>query len=338
MHSSETIKVVPARYPLRVVGALVALLVLAVVIQSVAFNPRWEWGVFARWFFDPVILEGLGQTLLLTLLGTVLSVIFGGLLALARLSSSWLLSSLAWGYIWLFRSLPLIVVLIILYNFSYLYDTLSLGIPFTGVTWASYQTINVLGQFSTAVVGLTLVQSAYTAEIIRGGFLGVDHGQYEAAAALGLPAWRRTLRIILPQALRTILPSGFNEIISLAKGGDGVRPGDAGTVLHHPDDLQPYPGGDPAVDGWRRLVSGDHQRPLRHSVSGGTRPGAQRAPLGGKQRPQQSSESTRTSTTAAGGRSCPALIMAISLSPGSANTMAATRRWTMCRWRSPRAR
>ncbi len=92
-----------------------------------------------------MILEGLGQTLLLTLLGTVLSVIFGGLLALARLSSSWLLSSLAWGYIWLFRSLPLIVVLIILYNFSYLYDTLSLGIPFTGVTWASYQTINVLG-------------------------------------------------------------------------------------------------------------------------------------------------------------------------------------------------
>ncbi|MFE4110135.1 amino acid ABC transporter permease [Kosakonia sp. YIM B13611] len=218
MKNAETIKVVPARYPLRTVGAVVALFVLAAIVQSVAFNPRWEWSVFARWFFDPVILEGLGQTLLLTLLGTALSVIFGGLLALARLSSSWLLSSLAWSYIWLFRSLPLIVVLIILYNFSYLYDTLSLGIPFTGIQWASYQTINVLGQFSTAVVGLTLVQSAYTAEIIRGGFLGVDHGQYEAAAALGLPAWRRTLRIILPQALRTILPSGFNEIISLAKG------------------------------------------------------------------------------------------------------------------------
>ncbi len=339
MHSSETIKVVPARYPLRVVGALVALLVLAVVIQSVAFNPRWEWGVFARWFFDPVILEGLGQTLLLTLLGTVLSVIFGGLLALARLSSSWLLSSLAWGYIWLFRSLPLIVVLIILYNFSYLYDTLSLGIPFTGVTWASYQTINVLGQFSTAVVGLTLVQSAYTAEIIRGGFLGVDHGQYEAAAALGLPAWRRTLRIILPQALRTILPSGFNEIISLAKGTAMVyvlaMPELFYTIQMIYNRTQEVT---PAVDGRRRLVSGDHQRPLRHSVSGGTGPGAQRAPLGGKQRPQQSNHSIRTSSAAAGGRSCPALIMAISLSPGSANIMAATRRWTMCRWRSPRAR
>ena len=210
MSNVETIKVVPARYPLRAAGAVVALFVLAVVIQSVAFNPRWEWAVFARWFFDPVILEGVGQTLLLTLISTVLSVVIGGMLALARLSSSWLLNSLAWGYIWLFRSLPLIVVLIILYNFSYLYDTLSLGVPFTGITWGSFETINVLGQFSTAIVGLTLVQSAYTAEIIRGGFLGVDHGQYEAAAALGLPAWRRTVRIILPQALRTILPSGFN--------------------------------------------------------------------------------------------------------------------------------
>ena len=218
MNNVETIKVVPARYPWRTVGAIAALFVLAIVVQSVAFNPRWEWGVFARWFFNPVILEGVGQTLLLTLIGTALSVVIGGMLALARLSSSWLLSGLAWGYIWLFRSLPLIVVLIILYNFSYLYDTLSLGVPFTGITWGSFETINVLGQFSTAVVGLTLVQSAYTAEIIRGGFLGVDHGQYEAAAALGLPAWRRTLRIILPQALRTILPAGFNEIISLAKG------------------------------------------------------------------------------------------------------------------------
>jgi polar amino acid transport system permease protein len=218
MNSSSSIKVVPARYPLRTAGAVVALFVLAIVVQSIAFNPRWEWAVFARWFFDPVILSGVAQTLLLTLLGTVLSLIIGGALALSRLSSSWLLNSLAWGYIWLFRSLPLIVVLIILYNFSYLYERLSIGIPFTDIAFSSFATINVLGQFSTAVVGLTLVQSAYTAEIIRGGFLGVDHGQYEAAAALGLPACRRTLRIILPQALRTILPAGFNEIISLAKG------------------------------------------------------------------------------------------------------------------------
>ncbi|MBU5379558.1 amino acid ABC transporter permease [Pantoea septica] len=214
----QQLKVVPARYPARTIGAVVALFILAGVVESVALNPRWEWSVFARWFFDPVILHGLGQTLLLTLLGTVFSLIFGGLLALARLSSSWLLSTLAWGYIWLFRSLPLIVVLIILYNFSYLYDTLSFGVPFTALAWGHFQTINVLGQFPAAVIGLTLVQAAYSAEIFRGGFLGVDHGQMEAASALGLSATRRTFRIILPQALRAIIPGAFNEIISLAKG------------------------------------------------------------------------------------------------------------------------
>jgi len=218
MSETQKLTVVPARYPARSLGAVAALFILAAVVDSIAFNPRWEWGVFARWFFDPVILNGLGQTLLLTLAGTVLSLIFGGLLALARLSSSWLLSTLAFGYIWLFRSLPLIVVLIILYNFSYLYDTLSLGIPFTPWSWGHFQTINVLGQFPAAVIGLTLVQSAYSAEIIRGGFLGVDQGQFEAASALGLSSSRRTFRIILPQALRAIIPTTFNEIISLAKG------------------------------------------------------------------------------------------------------------------------
>ncbi|HAI06062.1 MAG TPA: amino acid ABC transporter permease, partial [Pantoea sp.] len=152
MSKHQHLQVVPARYPARTVGAIVALFILAGVIQSVAFNPRWEWGVFARWFFDPVILHGLGQTLLLTLLGTVFSMTFGGLLALARLSSSWLLSSLARGYIWLFRSLPQIVVLNILSNFSFLYDTLSIGNTFTTLALGASPTINVPGQFQAAVI------------------------------------------------------------------------------------------------------------------------------------------------------------------------------------------
>ncbi|MDR3430939.1 MAG: amino acid ABC transporter permease [Rouxiella aceris] len=212
------LKVVAARYPLRLLAAFFALFILLAIVQSIATNPRWEWGVFRQWFFDPVILAGLGKTLLLTLLGTLFGIIFGTLLALARLSKSYLLSALAWGYIWLFRSLPLLLVLIVLYNFSYLYDSLSLGIPFTSIEFFRHSTVDLLDQFSVAVLGLSLVQSAYTAEIIRGGIIGVDHGQQEAAAALGLPARRRTLRIILPQALRAILPTGFNEVISLAKG------------------------------------------------------------------------------------------------------------------------
>ncbi|VTR60859.1 Inner membrane amino-acid ABC transporter permease protein yecS [Serratia fonticola] len=271
MNSSSSIKVVSGALSATHRWAIVALFVLAIVVQSIAFNPRWEWAVFARWFFDPVILSGVAQTLLLTLLGTVLSLIIGGALALSRLSSSWLLNSLAWGYIWLFRSLPLIVVLIILYNFSYLYERLSIGIPFTDIAFGSFATINVLGQFSTAVVGLTLVQSAYTAEIIRGGFLGVDHGQYEAAAALGLPAWRRTLRIILPQALRTILPAGFNEIISLAKGTAMVY------VLAMPElfyTIQMIYNRTqeviPLLMVGARLVSGNHQRVIAAATHCGT--------------------------------------------------------------------
>jgi len=216
--ASEPLQVVPARYPLRLVGAVFSVFILLAIIQSVATNPRWEWGVFRQWFFDPYILSGLGKTLLLTLLGTLFGIIFGTALALARLSKSYLLNSLAWGYIWLFRSLPLLLVLIILYNFSYLYENLSLGIPFTPLVFYTHSTVDVLNQFSVAVLGLSLVQSAYTAEIIRGGILGVDAGQHEAAAALGLPAYRRTFRIIIPQALRAILPTGFNEIIGLAKG------------------------------------------------------------------------------------------------------------------------
>jgi len=216
--ASEPLQVVPARYPLRLLGAVFSVFILLAIIQSVATNPRWEWGVFRQWFFDPYILSGLGKTLLLTLLGTLFGIIFGTGLALARLSKSYLLNSLAWGYIWLFRSLPLLLVLIILYNFSYLYENLSLGIPFTPVVFYTHSTVDVLNQFSVAVLGLSLVQSAYTAEIIRGGILGVDAGQHEAAAALGLPAYRRTFRIIIPQALRAILPTGFNEIIGLAKG------------------------------------------------------------------------------------------------------------------------
>ncbi|MFD3240787.1 amino acid ABC transporter permease [Rahnella perminowiae] len=212
------LKVVPARYPWRLAGAVFSAFILLGIIQSIATNSRWEWGVFRQWFFDPVILSGLSKTLLLTLLGTLFGVIFGTALALARLSKSYLLNALAWGYIWLFRSLPLLLVLIILYNFSYLYDNLSLGIPFTTISFFSTPTVDLLDQFSVAVLGLSLVQSAYTAEIIRGGILGVEHGQHEAAAALGLPAYRRTFRIILPQALRSILPTGFNEVISLAKG------------------------------------------------------------------------------------------------------------------------
>ncbi len=213
-----TLTVIPARHPWRWIGSAFAALVLLGIVHSLASNPRWEWGVFAHWFLAPAVLKGLAKTLLLTLAATVLSTVLGTALALARLSGSPLLGGLAWGYIWFFRSIPALLVLIILYNFAYLYDHISLGLPFTDTVWYQWSTVDVLSQFAVAALGLGMMQAAYTAEIIRGGILGVDPGQHEAAAALGLPASRRIFRIILPQALRSIVPTAFNEVIGLVKG------------------------------------------------------------------------------------------------------------------------
>lgn len=215
---SSAYKVVKVKHPLRYIGSLIAVLFILILLESVFFNNKWEWSVFRLWFFDPAVISGLFLTLKLTFVAMLLSFFLGGLLAMMRLSSSWLVQSVAWFYIWLFRSVPLLVVLIILYNFSYLYEKIAIAIPFTEVVFASYKTVNALDQFTTALIGLAVVQSAYTAEIIRGGILAVDKGQFEAASALGLSWWHRTSRIIFPQAIRSILPSLVNECISLSKG------------------------------------------------------------------------------------------------------------------------
>jgi polar amino acid transport system permease protein len=210
-------RIVPARHPGRAAGTIFAALVIAVVLYSTFTNPRWGWGVFAEWFFAEPVLVGLGRTLLLTALAAVSGSILGTALALARVSKSPLLASLSWGYIWLLRSIPMIVLLLVLNNLGYLYETISIGVPFTDKVLFDYPTTQLLTPFAAAFLGLTLNQSAFFAEIVRGGILSVDQGQLEAAASLGLSQRRQAFRIVLPQAMRSILPTGFNEIIGLAK-------------------------------------------------------------------------------------------------------------------------
>jgi len=217
-----TYKVIRARYPWRTVGTIAAALIIAVVLNSILGNPRWGWGVFAQWFFSEPVLLGLGRTILLTVLGTVFGFTLGTVLALARVSGSPLLAGLSWTYTWIFRSIPLIVLLLILNNLGYLYDTLTIGVPFTSFNFFSYPTSQLISPFSAAILGLSLNQAAFTSEIIRGGILSVDQGQLEAASALGISKLRQTLRIILPQAMRAILPPAFNDIIGLAKGTSNV--------------------------------------------------------------------------------------------------------------------
>jgi polar amino acid transport system permease protein len=217
-----TFKVVKAHYPARIVGTVFAALVIATALNSIFTNPRWGWDIFAEWFLSEPVLLGLERTLLLTLLGSVLGFSIGTLLALARVSGSPLLAALSWTFIWLFRSIPLIVLLLLLNNLGYLYETITIGVPYTGLNFFTYKTTELISPFTAAILGLTLNQAAFTSEIIRGGILSVDQGQLEAAASLGLPKWRQISRIILPQAMRSIVPPAFNDIIGLAKGTSNV--------------------------------------------------------------------------------------------------------------------
>ncbi|WP_329139801.1 amino acid ABC transporter permease [Streptomyces sp. NBC_01476] len=210
-------RVIPLRHPGRWIVTAVVLVLAAQFIHGLASNPFYQWDRFGYWFFRPVIMRGLLVTLKVTALSAVFGLLGGILLALARLSKSPILRAVSWVYIWLFRSVPLIVVLLILYNFSALYRTLSLGVPF-GPGFVHFGEASLATELVIATVGLSLSEAAYGAEVVRAGILSVDQGQHEAAAALGLPKGYQFRRIVLPQALRAIVPSYVNQLIGLIKG------------------------------------------------------------------------------------------------------------------------
>jgi polar amino acid transport system permease protein len=195
---------------------LVALVVLAKAGWEVAHNRNFEWPVVARWFTADSVLHGLSVTLGLTVVSMAIGVVVGLLLAVARLSGNRLLSILAALYIWFFRGTPLLVQLIFWYNMSTLFPTLSISVPF-GPTLAQWDTNAVITPLTAAIAGLALNEAAYMAEIIRGGLLSVDEGQYETARAFGMRRGRALARIIIPQAMRAIIPPTGNQLISMLK-------------------------------------------------------------------------------------------------------------------------
>jgi len=210
-------KTAPLRHPGRWAAAAIVLVLLAQLAHALITNPVFQWDVFGYWFFRPVVLDGLLLTLELTGLAAVFGLAGGIVLALLRLSKNPLLQAVSWAYVWIFRSIPLIVLLLFLANVTALYATLSIGIPF-GPSFFRFSATDVLSFFVVAVLGLSLNEAAYAAEIVRAGVLSVDQGQLEAAAALGLPRSRQYRRIILPQATRAIIPAYANQLIGLLKG------------------------------------------------------------------------------------------------------------------------
>ncbi|MFJ3899865.1 amino acid ABC transporter permease [Streptomyces sp. NPDC090083] len=209
-------RVQPLRRPGRWIATLAVLVVVAQFVHGLATNSFYQWDRFGYWFLRPTILDGLVITLQVAALSAVLGLAGGILLALARLSGSPVLRAVSWTYVWALRSIPLIVVLIFLYNFSALYKTLSIGVPF-GPAFFSFDESRLATDMAVAVVGLSLNEAAYAAEVVRGGILSVDQGQHEAASALGLPRRYQFRRIVFPQALRSITPNYVNQLIGLIK-------------------------------------------------------------------------------------------------------------------------
>ena len=194
----------------------IVILIAADFAWIVANNENFGWSVVAQYFFDPTVMQGLYVSLGLTVVAMAIGVVIGLILAVARLSGDGLAQSLAALFIWFFRGIPLLVQLIFWYNMSTLFPTLSITIPF-GPTLASWDTNSVITPMTAAIAGLALNEAAYMAEIIRAGLLSVDRGQSETAEAFGMTRLRALWRIVIPQAMRAIVPPTGNQLISMIK-------------------------------------------------------------------------------------------------------------------------
>lgn len=213
----EAIKAVPVRRPGRWIAGALVLVLAATVIRSVATNPRFEWGLVGHYFFTHEVIRGLLVTLELTVISMGIAIVLGVVLAVMRLSPNPLVSGASWSYIWLFRGVPVLVQLLFWNFVSALYPEIALGVPFGGPDVVHLNANTLISPFTAAILGLGLNEAAYMAEIVRAGIISVDEGQTEAAQALGMTRLKIMRRIVLPQAMRVIVPPTGNETISLLK-------------------------------------------------------------------------------------------------------------------------
>ncbi len=204
------------RHPGRWVAAAVVLVVAVALGRSVVTNPHFEWSAVGDYLFDQRILEGLLVTIELTVIAMAIGICLGVLLAVMRLSPNPLLSRASWLYIWFFRGTPVLVQLLFWYNIAALYPKLALGVPF-GPAFVHPDVNSLITAFRAAVLGLGLNEGAYMAEIVRAGIISVDEGQTHAASSLGMTRVQTMRRIVLPQAMRVIIPPTGNETISMLK-------------------------------------------------------------------------------------------------------------------------
>jgi polar amino acid transport system permease protein len=190
--------------------------VVVALARSVATNKRFYWSVVGDWFFSSRVLHGLLVTLELTVIAMAIGIVLGTILAVMRLSPNPLVSAASWAYIWFFRGTPVLVQLLFWFFIAALYPTIALGVPF-GPQFIHIDANAAITAFAAAILGLGLNEAAYMAEIVRAGILSVDEGQTQAAQSLGMTRMQTMRRIVLPQAMRVIIPPTGNETISMLK-------------------------------------------------------------------------------------------------------------------------
>jgi polar amino acid transport system permease protein len=212
----EQIVAVPVRHPGRWVAVGVLLVLGAMLVHSLVTNPAWRWDVVWRFLFAERVLKGLLITVELTVYSMIIGVVLGIVIAVMRLSPNPIVSTVAWAYAWFFRGTPVLVQVIFWSFIGALYPVLSLGIPF-GPEFVYWDSNVLIAVFTGAVLGFGLNEAAYMSEIVRAGILSVDEGQTEAAEALGMTRLKVLRRIVLPQAMRVIIPPTGNETISMLK-------------------------------------------------------------------------------------------------------------------------
>jgi polar amino acid transport system permease protein len=204
------LRLVPKRHIGRIVATAVVVLLLAGLVRAFSVG-QIDWPSVGQFLFAPVILQGMVNTLIMTVAAMGLGIVLGVVIAIMRVSGNPVLNWIAFGYVWIFRGAPALVQLMIWYNLALIFPTL--GIP--GLI--EFHTVDIMTPFVAAMIGLGISQGAYTSEVVRGGLLSVDSGQYEAARTIGMTQMKMLRRIVLPQAMRVMVPPIGNEVIGMVK-------------------------------------------------------------------------------------------------------------------------
>jgi polar amino acid transport system permease protein len=224
----EQIQAVPVRHPGRWIAAAVIAVLIAMFVHMLLTNPVFQWGFMFDNMFSPAVLRGARTTLIMTVLAMLLGILLGIVVAVMRLSPNPVVSGAAWAYVWFFRAIPRIVLLFFCASLGALYATYEFGFPFDrqlmdlfgfsgDLRFLGLDGNEIFRGFFAGLLGLVLSEAAYMAEIVRAGIQAVDPGQTEAASALGLSRGKTLRRIVLPQAMRVIVPPTGNETIAMLK-------------------------------------------------------------------------------------------------------------------------